>query len=131
MKPYLMLIAVPLLASCATTPAPASQAGATTALGRALISGAIEHKCKSELPANHYFKMTNAILSAKQQTSLATGVCECVSTHAPNYIDVKTLASAAVNPQIRAEVAGNVVRQTLSQCAQEYIQTQVNSLLGL
>lgn len=129
-KLCLILTVLPILTACTTAnDTLMAKTAPELSLGQRLVSSAIDHRCRTDLPNNQYYKIASGFLSESMAVRVTNEVCTCVSTRAPKHVDAKMLAHAVVDSDYRGQLAKDVVKKTLTQCTQDAADNYVNQWL--
>lgn len=111
------------LASCASTPESNQKSSAN--LTTSLIQHAVKQTCQTQLTNHQYWKIATMKLSSESQAKIAETACGCVADKAPEAVSLTELTTAAINPNVRAEVAQKIVRHSLRPCMLETVNTLI------
>lgn len=123
MKKLLLIPAFAVaLSGCATT---STDSGATTVgFGKTLLKVAVDTKCRTELNNNSIWNAAKIVLSSAQQEQIQSNVCTCVSDYAVDNVSVNQLAAAAIDETTRAQLIGNLVTDSLTQCYSQALKSK-------
>lgn len=126
----LLAVMAPLAMVLSACTATGTSTGANTAagtqtasqqLGMAAIKIAINAKCIAELDTLPAWNTATKVMTSTQKQNIQSEICGCVSEKAPQNVTAVDLATAALDPNARAAIVGNVVAKTINSCVQEAV----------
>lgn len=97
-----------------------------TNIGKNIFTQAVDMQCRSQLNEQSAYKLVTNVMSEQQKKTLEDNVCGCVSKKAPDNVTLAEITTAALNANARTELAGKVIVNTLSQCANDFMGNMLN-----
>lgn len=93
----------------------------TQQLGVTALKMAVNAKCTSELSNTATWKTASKLMTQEQQQSVQSNICGCVSDKAPQSLTAENLASVALDPNARTQIAGTILAKTMNSCIAEVL----------
>lgn len=119
--PALMIAIV--LSSCASTQDTQNSAAANIGMG--ILKTTIKQACQTQLTNHQYWKIATVAMSEQAKDKISDTACGCVAEKAPESTSISELATAAIDPNARKQIAQKIIINSLQACT---VQT-LNSLI--
>lgn len=118
LKIFSALIAAATLASCAATDGTQST-DAATSIGMNILKTSIKQTCQTQLTNHQYWKLATVAMSEQSKANISNTACGCVADKAPESVSMTELATAAIDPSARMQIAQKIVVNSLQTCVAE------------
>ncbi len=118
LKIFSALIAAATLASCAATDGSQST-DAATSIGMNILKTSIKQTCQTQLTNHQYWKLATVAMSEQSKANISNTACGCVADKAPESVSMTELATAAIDPNARTQIAQKIVVNSLQTCVAE------------
>ncbi|OOS07181.1 hypothetical protein SAMN02745664_11547 [Moraxella cuniculi DSM 21768] len=113
------------LSGCASTDP--TQVGTTANnIGMGIVQSAVKQSCQNQLNKNQYWKIASVAMTQETQAKVSDTVCGCVADKAPKTVSLAEVATAAIDPAARTQVAQKVVVGSLQACMSDTLSSFLN-----
>lgn len=84
-----------------------------------ILKTSIKQTCQTQLTNHQYWKLATVAMSEQSKANISNTACGYVADKAPESVSMTELATAAIDPSARTQIAQKIVVNSLQTCVVE------------